>query len=109
MFAEQAMNARDTDIEEPIDGIAHDFCRHTHFFSDGQIRSACSSHEDRPTAGLNVLLAVRDGTGKRLIDRPGDFLLDHLERVFAGSGNEQCVSTRHDLDRNRSDLFGRFP
>jgi hypothetical protein len=103
------MNAGDTDIEEPIDGVAHDFCRHTRFFGHRQIRSPCRRHEDRPTAGLNVLLAVRDGTSHRVIDSPGNFLLNPLERVFARAGHEECVPTRHDLDRNRSDLFGRFP
>ena len=109
MFRKQAMNARDADIEEPIDDVPHDFCRHTRFLGHGQIRSACSRHKDGSTAGLNVLLAVRDGTGKRLIDSSGNFLLNLLERVFARAGDEECVPTRHDLNRNRSDLFGRFP
>ena len=63
MLAEQAVDAGDADVEQPIDRVAHHLGRDARFLGDRQIGCARRRDEDRAAAGLHVALAVRDGPG----------------------------------------------
>ena len=50
VFAEQAMDAGDADVEQPIDRVAHHFGRDARFLGDRQIGRARGRDENRAAA-----------------------------------------------------------
>src|SRR5688572_7493467 len=108
MFTEQAMNARDTDIEEAVDCVAHDFGGDARFFGDGQVRRSCGRDQNRAAAWLHISLSVRDGTRDRLICSTGDEILYGGESICVRASHEQSMPAGDNFCTDAGNLFGRL-
>ena len=108
MFAEQPVDAGNADVEEAIDRISHHLRRHACFFGHRQVRRARGGDENRAAAGQDIPLTVRDRAGDRLKCRAGNLGVDGGEGILVRPSDEQCMSARDNLRRDRGDLFGRL-
>ena len=102
------MDPGDTDVEQPVDGIAHDLGRYAGFLGDRQIGRTCRCDQNRTVARPHFLLPEADRARNGLKARLWHDLPDRCERLLISARHEQRVPSIDDFCRNRSDLRRRL-
>ena len=103
------MDARDADVAEAIDRVAHDLGGDRGFLGDVEIGCPGAGDDDRSLALLDLAAAERDGARVDVILRRRRHLAHRLERLGLRARDEQRPSARDNPRRDGGDLGRSLP
>ena len=105
---EEAVQARNTDIVDALDGVAHDFGGHGGFFSDGNIAGAGGEDTNLPRMPRMGALADRDAASLFVVDGVRKFGLENSGVLRGDAGDEEAAFALQEGCTDFQNLLRRF-
>jgi hypothetical protein len=108
VFAQDAMDARDADVVQSLNGVPHDLGGHSRLFRDLQIGRAGTRHDDRSLAATDIALNERDGACVLVVRRRRRDLPHRIECIRSGACDEERLPALDNARCDRGDLRRRL-
>jgi hypothetical protein len=108
-LAEEAVDAGDTDIVDPLGRVAQGLRGHGRFLGHGDVRRARGQDDDRAAAGRGSRLRQDHGPGRFVVRGAGELRPDTGPNGRLDPGDEEVRALLEDLAGDADDLVGRLP